>query len=149
MKYVVYLIAVIAAYYLISSRIDNAARWHVDPLTAPKPRTPNAYRMMPPSEGGKAPVFDMDARALAAAFDAVVMAEHRTKRIAGSPEMGHVTYVQRSKRMRYPDYISVKFIDQGDGKSSFAAFSRSRYGYGDRGVNRRRLQRWSQALQAR
>lgn len=149
MKYVVYLIAVLAAWYLIGSRVDNPARWHVDPLTAAKPRTPNAYRMLPPSEGGKAPVFDMDPVALARAFDAVVMAEPRTKRLDGSPEDGFVTYVQRSKLMRYPDYISVKFLDQGEGRASFAAFSRSRYGYSDRGVNRARLKRWSEALQNR
>jgi uncharacterized protein (DUF1499 family) len=132
---------------------DDPERWHVDPLTAPGTGEPNAWRVVPedaeaPSADAVAPIYPVPAALLARAFDAVAMAQPRTVRLAGSPESLHATYVQRSRLWRFPDYVSVRFYDLSDGGSTFAAFSRARYGKGDMGVNRARLERWLAALDA-
>jgi hypothetical protein len=51
-------------------------------------------------------------------------------------------YVSRSRLMRYPDTINVRFYDLGDGRSSLALHSRSQIGRSDFGVNKARLDSW-------
>jgi uncharacterized protein (DUF1499 family) len=53
-----------------------------------------------------------------------------------------MTYVQRSRFWGFPDYVSVRAVDLGDGSSALAIFSRSRYGASDLGVNRARVDAW-------
>lgn len=128
----------------------DPSTWHVDPLVSPTPSSPNAFRVGPEhgSHGSTvapdsiAPIFPVSAAELGAAFDAVALGDDRVEVVGGSATDGHVTYVQRSKTMAYPDYVSVRFIDLGDGTSTLAAFSRARYGYSDLGVNQKRLNRW-------
>lgn len=136
-------------WYAWASRIDDPARWHVDPFTATPPRSPNWVRLLPPSAGGDAPVFDVTAAELARAFDAMATAQPGTYRLAGAPDALWATYVQRSRLMRYPDYISVKFVEEGPGRSSLAIYSRSRFGWSDGGVNRARVNRWLARLAER
>ncbi len=110
---------------------SDPARWHVDPATAPDPATPNFARAervvaLPPHE--------VRARldAIAAAEGATVLAE----------DASGVTYLARTRRMRYPDYVSIRLDDAGDGTTRLQAFSRSRFGRSDMGVNAARLNRW-------
>ncbi|NQV60471.1 MAG: DUF1499 domain-containing protein [Alphaproteobacteria bacterium] len=51
-------------------------------------------------------------------------------------------FIQRSKLMRYPDSITVRFISLADGKSTLAIYSRSHYGRSDFGVNQARIRAW-------
>jgi uncharacterized protein (DUF1499 family) len=126
---------------------DDPTLWHVDPLAASGPAKPNAYRVGP-AEGvdAPAPVYAVPAHELAAAFDAMALSQPRTTRLAGDPEALWATYVQRSLFMRFPDYVSVRFVDQGEGRSTLALFSRARYGRSDLGVNRARVEDWLSAL---
>lgn len=109
---------------------SDAARWHVDPVTAVDPTTPNFARVdrvvaMPP--GAVAEGIAARARAEGA------------ERLAGDD--GFATWIARTPRMRFPDYVSIRLIPEGQG-TRIVAFSRSRFGVGDHGVNRARLQRW-------
>jgi len=109
---------------------SDPGRWHVDPLTAPDPTSPNFARIdrlvaLPSAEA--AALIAGRARA----EGAVVLAEDG----AGT------TWIARTALMRYPDYVSIRLIPEGEG-TRIVAFSRSRFGYGDRGVNRARLARW-------
>ncbi|WP_334192563.1 DUF1499 domain-containing protein [Pararhodobacter sp.] len=109
---------------------SDPERWHVDPLTAPDPTSPNFARIdrlvaLPSAEA--AALIAGRARA----EGAVVLAEDG----AGT------TWIARTALMRYPDYVSIRLIPEGEG-TRIVAFSRSRFGYGDRGVNRARLARW-------
>ncbi len=133
----------------------DIATWHVDPLTAPTPTTPNSWRVAPPgqspdSSGGSAgqpsAVYRATPAELLAAFDRIAMAQPETVRLAGSPDEGLITYVQRSKLVKYPDYISVKAVDLGDGRSALAILSRSRFGKSDLGVNKARVTEWLKGL---
>jgi len=65
-----------------------------------------------------------------------------------SDESGfNARYVQRTKIMRFPDTVNVRFIDLGDGRSTIALYSRSQLGESDFGVNRARIERWLGKLQ--
>lgn len=136
---------------------DDPAVWHVDPLTSDNPTTPNWHRAVPadapvdrhPERDGHPPTFDVSVAELGAAFDVVATAEDRVDVLAGSASEGHVTYVQRSKTMRFPDYVSVRFVDLANGGSTLAIFSRARYGSGDFDVNEQRVNRWIEATKKR
>lgn len=137
---------VVVAMVVIRRADDLVGQWHVDPMTAAKPATPNSYRYAPLDAEARAdeesPRYSVPVDDLARTFDTVARADARVEVLAGSALDGHVTYIQRSALFSFPDYVSVRFFDGGDGTSTFAAFSRSRYGKSDLGVNKKRLQRW-------
>jgi uncharacterized protein (DUF1499 family) len=51
-------------------------------------------------------------------------------------------FIARTRLMRYPDTINVRFHDLGEGRSSLSLYSRSQIGRSDFGVNRARLEGW-------
>ncbi|GAB4269206.1 MAG: DUF1499 domain-containing protein [Pararhodobacter sp.] len=109
---------------------SDPARWHLDPATAPRPSTPNwaeVDRVVAASPETVARQIDERARA----EGAVRLAE----------DDGFTTWIARTRLMRYPDYVSIRLTPEGEG-TRIRAFSRSRFGYGDGGVNRARLRRW-------
>ena len=151
MRIVVIVLGVLAAVAVIAAvmirRLDHdAGVWHVDPLTAPKPSTPNSYRVAPADSGidadAVAPVFNMSTKELAAKFDRVARDSGNVDVVGGSPESGFVTYVQTSTLFAFPDYISVKFIEIDANTSTLAVLSRSRLGQSDLGVNEKRITAW-------
>ncbi|MCB1391419.1 MAG: DUF1499 domain-containing protein [Rhodobacteraceae bacterium] len=109
---------------------SDAARWHVDPLTAADPDTPNFARVDR--------VVTLSPETVAERIAARARTEGAV-RLAGDD--AHATWIARTALMRYPDYVSIRLIPEGEG-TRIVAFSRSRFGYGDRGVNRARLRRW-------
>lgn len=115
--------------------------WHVDPLTADAPGTPNFDLR----RGDDAPLIATPPAALAPRLDALAMAEGAT-RIAGSAAEGFVSYVARTPVMGYPDAISIRLVPEGEG-TRLHIFSRSRFGHSDLGVNAARVARWIAALQ--
>ncbi len=109
---------------------NDPARWHVDPTAAPDPTSPNFAR----SERNIAlPPAEVAARIEAAARreGAVVLAQ----------DGDLTTWVARTRLMKYPDMVSIR-LDPTETGTRVTAFSRSRFGYGDGGVNAARLQRW-------
>ncbi|MGB0497655.1 MAG: DUF1499 domain-containing protein [Rubricella sp.] len=136
---------------------SDPATWHVHPLEAPTPETPNTFRAAPVLGGVPtteeridlvSPIFDVNPAIIALALDQFALTQSRTERIAGTPESGWMTYVQRSEVMRYPDYISVMVFELENGQSTIAIFSRSRFGYDDLGVNEERVRRWIGTLES-
>ena len=55
-------------------------------------------------------------------------------------------YIQRSRWLRLPDTIAVRYFPRGEGQSTIALYSRSQLGQGDFGVNRARIARWLDRL---
>ncbi|MCP5075219.1 MAG: DUF1499 domain-containing protein [Rhodobacteraceae bacterium] len=142
--FLITLVLVSVAYIRLSA--GDPARWHIDPLIAERGKKPNQFFLLPAGGDAESPVFDTDAASLALAFDKMALGKPNVTKFAGDPGELLVTYVQRSRRMRYPDYVSVKFIDLPDDRSTLAVFSRARYGVSDRGVNRARVERWVSAV---
>lgn len=145
MKKVLYLLValgILLAGILVWVRVapSDPARWHVDPVTAPDPATPNWARIAPGEIVGAAGT-------LAERVAAALAAEPRVTPLAGSLAEGWATYVQRSRLMGYPDYISVRILPVEGGQETVAVLSRSRFGQSDMGVNAARLARLRAALQ--
>ena len=116
--------------------------WHVDPLKAPDPGD-GGVRLLPDASK----LYPLPPASLLAAFDLVAREEPRTDRLAGSVEDGQITYVARSLVWGFPDYITVTAVPEGEG-ARLAVYSRLRFGRGDMGVNRKRLDRWLHRLDA-
>lgn len=137
-------VAVLAAAPRMAS--DDPATWHVDPAGAQRTGAPNDYLVGPAGATAATPDRTAEARPvppreLLVAFDTVATSAPRTRRIAGSPDGGLVTYVQRSRIFGFPDYVSAKAVEVPGG-SALVVWSRSRFGYGDFGVNRARVDDW-------
>ena len=109
---------------------SDPARWHVDPLTVVDPSTPNFARVDR--------VVAMPPEAVAAAIAERARIEGAVL-LAGDADFG--TWIARTPVMGYPDYVSIRLLPEGQG-TRIVAFSRARFGVGDRGVNRARLRRW-------
>ncbi|MBI1217515.1 MAG: DUF1499 domain-containing protein [Rhodobacteraceae bacterium] len=124
---------------------NDAARWQVDPVTAGVAGLSNGYLLRPAGGDAAAPVYAMPPAALAARIDAVARAWPRTRRFAGDPAMGVVTYITRTLVWGFPDFTTVKVLP-APGGATFAAFARARFGQGDFGVNKARLLAWLAAL---
>lgn len=143
MLYLLMALGLLLAGLLVWVRVapSDPAVWHVDPVTATNPATPNWARI--PAGEIMAP-----AGILAPRLAAALAAEARMTLLAGAPESGWTTWVQRSRLMGYPDYMSVRVLPAGAGQETVAVFSRSRFGQSDLGVNAARLARLRAALAA-
>jgi uncharacterized protein (DUF1499 family) len=83
---------------------------------------------------------------LAAKTAALLPNEPRTELLAQSDDGLHFVFVQRSLIFRFPDTVNIAVVPVGDGQATLAIYSRSNYGYGDFGVNRRRVETWLKRL---
>ncbi len=153
LKYAVLLVLLLVVGFLAYVRFAplNAEQWHQDPMTAPTPATPNSWRIAAPGQdpgaaGQASPVYRASAGELLAAFEKVALSKPHTEKLAGSAADGFVTFVQRTPLVRYPDYISVRAVDLGDGTSALSVLSRSRFGKSDLGVNKARMEEWLKEL---
>ncbi len=138
--------AVIAAFVLYVRLASNdPAVWDVDPLTVAKPTKSNHFLLR--SDGGDTAgkVYETTPQDLLAAFDAVALAAPRTTILAGSVSSGQITYVTRSALWGFPDFTTVKAVQDGHG-ARLVIFARSRFGESDLGVNRTRTQDWLSKL---
>ena len=145
------MVALGAVYVRVATVSHDPAEWHVDPFEIERPITPNTYYVAPSSMVDadvdlQAPVYSAPAEVMAAAFEQYVLTQPNVVLIAGSAEESWFTFVQRTPVLRVPDYISVKFINFEDRGSTMAIYSRSRFGYGDMGVNKARVDLWLQSL---
>ena len=149
---VIAIILLIGAFYVRAvTAHHDPAEWHIDPLTVELPSSPNTYYVAPQSMvesqvALEAPVYTAPAAIMAKAFNDFVITQPNTILLAGSVDELWMTYVQRTPTLKMPDYITVKFIDLEDGKSTIALYSRSRFGYGDMGVNKARAELWLQSI---
>ncbi len=145
-------VAIIGALYMrVITASHDPAEWHVDPFTIIRPVSPNTYYVAPQSMveatvDREAPIYTAPASLMAQAFDDYVRTQPNVILLAGSVDESWLTYVQRTPTLRMPDYITVRFIDFEDGGSTLALYSRSRFGYGDMGVNKARVGLWLQSL---
>lgn len=74
-------------------------------------------------------------------LDEIALATARTRRLAGDPAKGWVTWETRSLIFGFPDYTTARIVD-----GNLVLFARARFGRGDRGVNAARLTDWLSKL---
>lgn len=124
----------------------RAERWHTDPWNAVTGRLGGVA--LRPGGDIESPVYDMTPQALLTQLDAVAMTTPRTIRLAGSVEEGRITYETRSKLWQFPDYTTVEAIP-AEGGAALIMDARLRFGKGDMGVNRARVEHWLRQLEGR
>lgn len=116
--------------------------------------SPNQYLVCPEDlcngrQHRVSPVFQMPAEELAGLWFEILETKLRTTQMSvDNGDVNQVDYVQRTELMQYPDWITVRFIDLGGRRSTLAIYSRSVYGYSDRGVNKARIDAWLGELDA-
>lgn len=76
-----------------------------------------------------------------ARLDGIIRATPRTTHLAGSPEMGMVTYITRSMIWGFPDYTTIEAKP-----GAILIHGRLRFGSSDMGVNRARVEGWIKAM---
>ncbi len=128
-------LAVALAGYIRLAPLE-AAVWHVPLTGAETTGRPNEAHLV--QDIAIAPAI------LAADLRKVALSEPRTVVLAG--EGLHVTYVQRSLWMGYPDIITVQVTPLESGSARLQIWSRARFGTSDFGVNDARIARWMAAL---
>lgn len=96
-----------------------------------------------------APVFQASAADLRAALAGIILAGPDTSRRGADEALLQDDYVQRTALMRYPDLITVRILPLAEGQATLAIYSRSVYGYSDRGVNAARVKPWLAQLRER
>ena len=121
----------------------DAAHWHVDPLAADAPGTRGW--LVRDGADARPPRLGIARGDLLARLDAIAMAAPRTRRIAGSVAEGRITYESRSRLWGFPDYTTVTVVED-EGKAVPVLLGRARFGQGDLGVNRARIERWLNGL---
>jgi uncharacterized protein (DUF1499 family) len=63
-------------------------------------------------------------------------------RVSGIRQLeGQIEAIQRTPLVGFPDWIALP-VDLGNGKASICVFSRSKFGYRDMGVNKKRVLEW-------
>lgn len=88
------------------------------------------------------PLFGVDVAALRTAMAKLIASEQRISLVEANDTALTERYIQRSALMQFPDTIVVRYIEQPEGHSTLAIYSRSQLGESDLGVNLARLERW-------
>ena len=126
----------------------------VDFETLSRRSSPNDALVCPPglckaASDLSSPVFEVDARQLREAMINALASRPRLSLVNCDDTTLTDRYVQRSALVGFPDTIVIRYINQPEGRSTLAIYSRSQIGYGDMGVNRARIERWLQELKRR
>jgi uncharacterized protein (DUF1499 family) len=92
------------------------------------------------------PIFAVSVARLADDWGEMVASESGVVPVAAEPTQHRLVFIQHTMLLRFPDIVTVEFVDVAPDRSSLAIYSRSRYGRGDFGTNRRRVERWLSQL---
>ena len=117
------------------------------------PSTPNFYLACPKDYCNVksdiyTPVYAVSAESLFNLFNYIIAQEPRTSFVYSIPEQGQYGLTALSQVFPFPDDIAVQFIALSESQSTIAIFSKTRYGYYDFGVNKKRVERWLNKLAA-
>ncbi|HNB28017.1 MAG TPA: DUF1499 domain-containing protein [Alphaproteobacteria bacterium] len=119
----------------------------IDFATLQRADTPNQY-LACPNDLCRAyiddlpPVYAASVAEVRSAWEAMLQAEPRVVELRRDPQGTQIDYVQRSRLLRFPDLITIRFIPLDDKRTTLAIYSRSIYGEGDMGVNKARIRGW-------
>ncbi len=113
--------------------------------------TPNEYLVCPTDvcrsaePDRPAPTFDIPVAQLQERLVALLATLPRTRILVDCD--AHLVVEQRSLIFRFPDYIDVRAIAIDASRSTIAIYSRSKIGFYDFGVNKRRVEGWLRKLE--
>lgn len=119
----------------------------LDLRTLTRPNSPNHHLIAPAGFSAapadeEAPRFPLPARRLFELAREVVRRQPRTAILEESAERMVLEARQRTPVLRFADDVTIQVVAIGESRSTLALYSRSRVGYADFGVNRRRARAW-------
>ena len=118
-----------------------------------RPSSPNTALAAPasfsPPPDIVTPTYNISADRLFSLVRDVAGAQPRTYQAALYPDELQVHYVARTAAFNFPDLVMVQVRPEGPDRSDLIVYSRSVYGHSDLGVNRKRIDAWLTALQAK
>ncbi|MGQ0566060.1 MAG: DUF1499 domain-containing protein [Gemmobacter sp.] len=148
MRFVRVLSGVLAAFLVVAAWVRLApadpARWHVDVASDIAPDCADGIGAARASARA-ACLSDSAAEVLLGRLDAIAMSTPRTRRLAGSPVEGRITWESRSRLMAFPDYTTAQ-ARQTEGGARLDILARARFGLSDFGVNAMRMKAWLNRL---
>ncbi|PTW59109.1 uncharacterized protein (DUF1499 family) [Breoghania corrubedonensis] len=118
-----------------------------------RPKTPNTFLACPREVCVREepdlvpPVFAADPHELRQALRQIIEAEPRVEHVAGDADGLGDRYIQRTRFMRFPDTIVIRYLPVDVGRTTLVIYSRSKIGSSDYGVNEERVRRWLRALE--
>lgn|GEM_PF-423420 len=141
-KIVLFLVVALVLSALLWVRLspNDSAAWNTDPLTATR-TTQGGWLVRPQGGDAAATPVAMPAAEMLAILDRIALDTPRTTRLSGSVAEGRITYITRSALLGFPDFTTVSAIALPDGTQP-VLFARQRFGDGDMGVNRARVEDW-------
>jgi uncharacterized protein (DUF1499 family) len=114
------------------------------------PSSPNAAFAAPPGFPVQAqldtPLFPVPPEQLFETMKALAVTFPRTWLLADWPDLKQAQWVERSAMLGFPDIIVAQAVPRESG-SGLLLYSRSRYGWSDFGVNRKRVEKWIAGLE--
>lgn len=122
---------------------SDPARWHVMPEREAGGGPGGTDPVETVAGGAHAVLWVADAAPadILARLDAIALATPRTRRLAGAPDAGMITWITRSALFGFPDYTTATARAEGTA-SVLALHARQRFGLNDLGVNAARLRDW-------
>ena len=125
-----------------------------DPTILARTGWPNDWLICPAgacaAEASAAPAtYQLSPERLFAAWQEMLAAQPRTTIIGTDPPRPVLPAQDRTPVLRFVDTVSIRVLPAAEGRSTFAAYSRSNLGLGDLGANRRRLEEWMATLDRR
>ena len=123
---------------------SDPAVWHLD-MTAPGFRPGASWAAFCPPPGSRNAPLINDAAAILSDLDAIALRWPGTRRLAGSPSNGRITWITRSRLIGFPDYTTAQILPDPSGPR-LCVLARQRFGSGDGGVNAHRILSWAQSL---
>ena len=88
------------------------------------------------------PVYAATVAEVREAWEAILARQPRVRELRRDQDATQIDYVQRSRILRFPDLITIRFIALDDRRTTIAIYSRSIYGRGDLDVNKERIRAW-------
>ena len=119
----------------------------IDFATLVRPTSPNTFLVCPAGFSAsapdqEAPMFNFSPDTLLSAWLGMIGDQPRTLEVNKSDDGLQRTFVQRTWFAGFPDVITVQVIALSSETSTLAIYSRSQYGYGDLGANKKRVTAW-------
>jgi uncharacterized protein (DUF1499 family) len=131
----------------VEDRLRPDERVVIANLRDPIPQ--NAFLACPPdycaAAAAASPIFAVPVDRLMEAWDQMIAADS-ADRVAVEREGRRLVLIEHTPLLRFPDIVTIEFVAVSPDRSSLAIYSRSRYGRGDFGTNRRRVLGWLSAL---